>query len=282
MIPVTLVWALLSSSAAAPATPSAAATAAAGASADHDSDEAEVMNAVLPPLTLAPDDAADKEELPAWKGTLTIGGKYTGGNTNTRSITSQLDAERRAEMDRWTFKAWWNYGQEKTNGSNRITTRNEGGSIKYDYFVTKKLYYLAIAGAEADSLADLDLRYYGGAGAGYQFLEGDKTSFLGELALTYFAEKFSTGTDNSTVALRVAYKLSHKLSDTTKIEQDLTLFPSVEKIDDFYGKLDTRLRADLTKSMFAQLQNIIDYDNTPAPGAKRLDDQILLTVGWSF
>lgn len=252
-----------------------------------------------PPPAPAQDEVAP-EELPAWKGSVTVGGKYTGGNTETQSITSQLDAERRDERDRWTFKAWWNYGEQKvsssdpaTDGDLEISVRNAGGSVKYDYFATERLYYLGIAGIETDTLAGLDLRWYAGPGLGYQFIEDEKTTLLGEAALTYFAEKFDSGDEEETVALRLAYKLGRQLTATSRFDQDLTLFPSVEDIEDFYGKLDTRLRADLTKSMFAQLQNILDYDNTPATfgfpekrvlgaHAERLDNQILLTIGWSF
>ncbi len=260
----------------------------------------------LPPAPAdAPPPAAVQEEaavveLPDWKGSVTIGAQYTGGNSETQSINAQFDAERRAEMDRWTLKSWWNYGEQKVNsadaatdGDLEITVRNAGSSAKYDYFATKKLFYLGIAGAESDSVAGLDLRYYAGPGLGYQFVEGEKTSFLGEAALTYFAEEFDNGDSEETLALRLAYKFGRQLSATSRFDQDLAVFPSLEDSEDFYGKLDTRLRADLTKNMFAQLQNILDYDNTPATfdppdsqvkgaHAERLDNKILLTVGWSF
>ena len=238
-----------------------------------------------PPPAGAPTAVQDEPaepELPDWTGSITAGAKYTGGNTETSSVNVQFDAERRDEMDRWTFKAWWNYGEQKIDGDTEITVRNEGGFVKYDYFATEKLYYLGIAGAEADSLAGLDLRWYAGAGLGYQFLESEETSLLAEAALTYFVEEFDDGTDQESVALRLAYSVSHQLTETTRFEQDLVMFPSLEDIEDFYGKLDTRVQTNLTDSMFAQLQNIIDYDNTPSSGKERLDNQVLLTLGWSF
>jgi hypothetical protein len=34
--------------------------------------------------------------------------------------------------------------------------------------------------------------------------------------------------------------------------------------------------------MFAQVQWVMDWDNTPASGAERVDSLFLLTVGWKF
>ena len=34
--------------------------------------------------------------------------------------------------------------------------------------------------------------------------------------------------------------------------------------------------------MLAALTHIIDYDNTPATGAERVDNRVLLSIGWSF
>ena len=48
------------------------------------------------------------------------------------------------------------------------------------------------------------------------------------------------------------------------------------------GHADTRLRSKLSESMFAQLQWILNYDNTPSPGQERMDHRFVLTVGWSF
>jgi hypothetical protein len=38
----------------------------------------------------------------------------------------------------------------------------------------------------------------------------------------------------------------------------------------------------LTEKMFAQLGWLFTWDNTPAAGAERTDNLVLLTIGWSF
>jgi putative salt-induced outer membrane protein YdiY len=38
----------------------------------------------------------------------------------------------------------------------------------------------------------------------------------------------------------------------------------------------------MTEAMFLRVQHVLDYDNSPAAGAKNADNRIILTVGWSF
>jgi putative salt-induced outer membrane protein YdiY len=217
---------------------------------------------------------------PKWSGSVTVGATYSSGNTDRTSIAAGVDAERRAEKDRYTSKSWWNYTKE-----DRVRTENKlGTNLKYDYFAREKLYYLGIAGAEKDDQASLDLRYYAGAGAGYQFREDDEVKLLGELALIYFAEEFDDGTDDDSVALRGAYNYGNQLTETTHFGQSFEIFPAIDDFDDYYLKLDSRLKANLTDNMFAQIQHVLDYDNTPAdvPGIRKADNRVILSVGWSF
>ena len=224
----------------------------------------------------------EEAEGPKWTGTVNFGLTFTDGNTETLNAAAGFDAKRRAEKDRWTAKAFWNYAEQEINKKSEITQRNLGGSLKYDYFATEKLYYLGVAGAESDEFANLDLRYNAGAGAGYQFREDDKMNLSGEAGLNYFAEEYESGTDADYIAARVAYDYENHLRETVVVAQTAEIFQGLEDIEDFYSKLDTRCRVTLTESMFAQLQWVMDYDNSPAPYAYRMDHRVILSLGWSF
>ena len=73
-------------------------------------------------------------------------------------------------------------------------------------------------------------------------------------------------------------QLSEDLSWTTSVEA----YPSIEESEDIYGKVDTKLAMSLTEAMFASAQLVVDYDNTPAAGADRVDQRLVLSLGWSF
>ena len=219
-----------------------------------------------------------------WSGNVTVGATYTDGNSNTKLLAFSADAERRGEHDRVTMKAFRNYATQKDSTGTSQTTQDNGGlNGEYDYFATKKLYYLGGAGAEFDREASLDLRWWAGPGAGYQFREDEKLKVNGEVGVTYFSEDYTTaGADQDYIAARVAYHVAWQATKDTSLEHGTEAFPSLEDKDDFYAKVDTRLKTNLTEKMFASLEWVWDYDNTPAAGKERSDHRVILGLGWSF
>ena len=213
---------------------------------------------------------------PKWTGSVNLGTNISSGNTNRRAAAASAEAVRRTEADRVTVKGAWNYADEKTGpGQRNRTERRLEGSLQYDYFLT-------MANAAADEQADLDLRFTGGVGVGYQWVENDDISFSTEAGTTYFAENFGSAADTSAIAGRVAYHVKWQVAPWVKFLQDVNCYPSLEEGDDLFVNKDSRARFALTDSMFAQLQWVLDYDTTPATGLDRADNRYFLTVGWTF
>ncbi len=93
---------------------------------------------------------------------------------------------------------------------------------------------------------------------------------------------YYTATDDSYVAARLAANTFYAPNKTWTIQHTLELFPSVEDTDDFYGRSDLKASATLSENMLAQVQWIMDYDNTPPTGNDRIDNRYLLSIGWKF
>ncbi len=220
---------------------------------------------------------------PHWSGTVNIGFTVTEGNSETFSGVFNADAQREGEHDRYSLKAFWNYSEQTTNGEYDLTQRTAGLSGQYDYFPEgKKWSALGKAGIETNEQADLDYRWYAGPGLGYQFIKEEEKSFYGESALVYFKEKQDDGTDDDTVALNLGYEFDWKISPTATFEHDLDAFPAINDFDDVFIKVDTRLTTNVTKSMISTLQHVLDFDHTPAAGAKQTDHRVVFTLGWTF
>jgi putative salt-induced outer membrane protein YdiY len=220
---------------------------------------------------------------PKWTGSVNVGASYSDGNTDSRTVNAAVDAERRSEHDRWTFKGYWNYGESRdSNGELGITDRRAGASIKYDYFLTKKLYVFGIAAIETDFLADISKRYYAGPGVGYQWQETDAFKWGSEVGVTYFNTDYTHSEDKEYVAARIANNITWVINENTTFENSAEIQPSLEDSSDFYGKSDTKLKVSLTKAMFAQLQWVYQFTNQPADGKERNDNLVVLGIGWKF
>lgn len=223
---------------------------------------------------------------PTWAGSLKVNALWTDGNTDRRGIGAAFDASMvRPEKDRISVDAAWDYSQDKdqVTAAWTLNQRRAGAGIKYDYFVGKKAYVWLANRVLGDTLADLSLRYSGGAGLGYTWVEDKTTTFLTEAGLAYVNENYRSATPSvDYLSLRLYYKLSHAFTATTKLVHSVEAFPSTEHKEDFYLQGKTEIVTSLSESMIASLGHVIDYDNTPAPGRDRADNRVLLSVGWSF
>ncbi len=220
---------------------------------------------------------------PKWTGSLNIGASYSDGNTSRRSAHTAAKAQRRGKEDRITADASWDYSEDKASGTWVLTQRRTSGGLKYDYFLSKKSYVYGTARATGDTLADLELRFIAGAGYGYQWVEEEDLRFATEVGLSYFNENYRSMTPSTdTIAARAAYALYYEINEDVKFLQDVEAYPGLESSDDIYVTKDSRLQMSLTDDMFAQLQWILEYDNTPSPGLDRVDHRFNLSVGWTF
>lgn len=227
---------------------------------------------------------------PAWAGSLKLNGFYSEGNTDRRSVGLLFDASRRTDADRTSVDAQWDYAEDKdldpTSATFRqwnLNQRRASGGLKYDYFLSKRWYFLANSRALGDTLANLQLRYTVGVGLGYTWVENDTTTFLTEVGVSYLNENYRNADPSvDFLAIRAAYSLTHKFTEKTRFVHGVEAYPSTENGDDYYMRARTEISTSLTESMIAALTHILDYDNTPATGAERVDNRILLSVGWSF
>ena len=218
----------------------------------------------------------------SWAGTVAVGGSMTTGNTERRSANANGEAIRRTEDTRLTLRATWDYAQDKTTGAWLINQRRTFGSAKYDWFFDPRTYLYGQATAENDKFADLSLRLTAGAGVGYQIYDEADYSLQGEAGLTYIDEAHNVSADTEFLAVRLAYRARWSFSDKLTLLQDGEFYPSLEDVSDFYARIDSRARATLTASMFAQVQWVWDYDSTPATGLKESDHRVIAAVGWTF
>lgn len=225
---------------------------------------------------------ADEEEQ-GWGGSFTLGTTLRTGNTENTSASATADSLWRGEENRLTISALWNYQED----SSTVTQRKVYGSAQFDHFYSKKTYSYANASGDHDNDAALTMRMAGGLGMGHQLRDDAQWTISGEAGLSYVDEEFdmtssAPGSTNEFVAMRLAYNTAYLAGENWEFSHGGQVFPSLEDSDDVYARWDTRVKTNLTESMFAQLQWIWDYDNTPATGKGRNDSLFALTVGWGF
>jgi putative salt-induced outer membrane protein YdiY len=222
---------------------------------------------------------------PKWTGSISGAVSSTHGNTKAEAVSAGVSVARRSEKDRTTAGADYGTSEQRDRNTGQDNTTEDWwrARAQYDYFFTKKFFGFGNFRYERDAIAELDRRVVVGGGGGYQWLETDKTKFSTGLGLASLYEKFDNATDsNSEISLQAGYNLDHRISEGLRFVHDLTYFPSLEQFSDYYLTTTGELRASLTKSMFANLKVIFNYDESPATGRGSTDVKYLLGIGMNF
>ena len=91
--------------------------------------------------------------------------------------------------------------------SGKLLVRNSRGTIKLDFFITKRFYWFASSYFEQDTFQDLKLRTALSSGPGYRFIDrGDYESpwlkdmtLYAEAGAAYFNEDFKVADDKASL-----------------------------------------------------------------------------------
>jgi len=219
-------------------------------------------------------------------GSLNAGFSQSTGNSRLRNVSVLGDFMARSEQLRLSMLGRYVYG----DNAGQLITRNARGTIKLDFFLTKRLFWFASAYFENDRFQDLKLRTAISSGPGVQWIErGDygglfkDMTFFTEAGLAYFNEDFRTAEDESSFRARVSMKLDWPLFDgrVTLYHYD-EIFPSLQNASNFFFTMDNGIRLKIVAGLSSGFQVTTRYNNQPPAGTTNTDNLYLFTLGYSF
>jgi len=222
-----------------------------------------------------------------YSGTLTGGYSQATGNSHLRNGSFLGDFVARSEQLRLTLNGRYVYGDK----DNQLSARNARGTIKMDFFITKRWFWFASAYFENDTFQDLKLRTALSSGPGYQFInEGDFDSpwlkdltLYAEAGLSYFNEDFTTAPDQSSFRARWAVRLNWPmLNDRMTFYHYQEFYPSLENTKDYYVSMDNGIRFRIFEGFVSGFQVTTRYNSRPAQGTGDTDNLYLMTLGYTF
>lgn len=224
-----------------------------------------------------------------YKGSLNAGYSQATGNSQLRNVSVVGDLVARSEQLRLTLLGRYVYG----DNAGSLNTRNGRGTIKLDFFITKRLFWFASAYVENDFLQNLKLRTAIASGPGYQWIErGDfggtfkDMTFYTEAGPTYFNEDYRDNSitgDRASFRARIAMKWDWPLFDgRVTLYHYNEIFPSLQNASDFFFTMDNGIRMKILAGLASGFQVTTRYNNRPPAGTGDTDNLYLLTLGYAF
>lgn len=217
-----------------------------------------------------------------------VNAAYTDVTGNSQLTTASVvgNLEAKSEQLRLTLLGRYVYG----DNAGSLATRNGRGTIKLDFFITKRFFWFASAYFENDFFQDLKLRTAIASGPGYQWIDRDDfngilkdMTFYTEAGPAYFNEDFRTAPDKASFRARVATKFNWSLfDDRITLYHDSEIFPSLQDLSEFYFTMNNGVRFKIWAGLVSGFQLTTRYNNQPPAGTEKTDNLYLYTLGYAF
>jgi putative salt-induced outer membrane protein YdiY len=218
---------------------------------------------------------------PAWivDGGANAGLTATSGNTDADNLRLDGDVVARNGENRYTANA----AVTRAEDDGAETARNWTTGLKYDRFVTPRLFFNANTILTNDRFRDLDLRTAIGAGIGYQVLNTARVTLTADAGLGYVNETLAGVPDDRYTALRESAALGvFLLPGRVQFFHQHDGYFGVTGDDNLFVKMQNGIRVGLTEGFVTTLRHDVDYDRSPAPGRRNTDRTLALTLGYRF
>ncbi len=229
-----------------------------------------------------------------------LGGAWSAGNTDTRTLTTSYAAAYRFHRNQISSKGGLILGSAKLDGDGdgtlsdeereaaRIeTARKAQALLRYDRFMTERGSLYSLAGAYTDPYAGYDSRYNGQWGYSYLvFLSKDKeeqaiTLVRAELGFDLAREDYAEGVEPEIdwkPSARVGLTVQQRITGGLVLVDDLEVFVNVQDPKDTRLVNAMGLSNQLTKQMSVKLSYKLSYDTDPVEGYVKADHVGLVTL----
>lgn len=214
-----------------------------------------------------------------YSGKIDLGGAFNRGNSHDDQLHTSGELVARNPEDRYTLH--WELNEARS--ADVKTTSNRRVLGQYDMFLDPRNYMFVNLKAERDELADLNLRSGAGAGYGHQFYDNDLLKLSGELSLNYIREDYESAPDDSFPTLGIGFKYEQKFFNQRLVYfNNFNVDTNLQDTGDVLVRNRMGIRIPVANGINLSTQFNLDYDNEPAPEAKKTDTALIFSLGYAF
>ena len=229
-----------------------------------------------------------------WEASLDAGAAYNSSATETVLGTAGIRLFRDKGPTRLLLEGSGRYGNQKDRGEERSVTENVViGFLRGEYDVSDRVYTYVSTRGTHDAIQHLALRFEPRAGAGAHIVRSERFNLSADVGGAWIYEQFF-GTEpiegtplklnrgrNNFWTIAFGTQADAQLPFGTIWRGRAEYLPAVDDwANDYLIRAETSLEFPLLEWMAFRVALIDEYDNTPAPGARR--NRVTTTAALSF
>jgi hypothetical protein len=171
-------------------------------------------------------------------------------------------------------------------GSEDQTVKRQEAVIAWRQFLKKQSFLQITSGAEQNEELGLDLRLFGGAGAGYYVVRSRIVELSADIGLTVTRER-AAGTDsldkNLELPIGATFSIFKHVSPKINLTAKFHAFPNLTTEGRLRTSSEVKWRHEIAKDFFGDLTYYLNTDSKPPNArAQQNDYGINFSLSWSF
>lgn len=217
--------------------------------------------------------------LDLWGGFFDLGYAKAGGNARANTFTLGANAVRATTRDKITanFASVRSSGLDRATGKDVRTANATRGGLQYDLNINKKVFAFALTTLETDEFQNLDLRWVGGGGLGYNLRKSDNEQLSFNVGGSVNREFFSTGLNRTSGEIILGQQWRKKFTDRFSVQENFSFFPNLSRTGAFRSNFDVTGVTKIAKWLNWQVSFSDRYLSNPLPTFEKNDT--LFTTG---
>ena len=212
-----------------------------------------------------------------WHGEVDLGIHLSKGNTDLATSILRFSPERSTENDHIT--GFFQSHRTVENGDAKAGFHR--GSLRYDRFMSERLFAFVLGEAMRDAKEELALRTREAVGVGFQWTPGPDTdfSFLG--GLTLFQERYQGLDYELGKEGLLTFEMETTFFGSLAFDQRVQLTRRVSE-NRYLTQFDAGIRMPFFNSLTFGFRFFDKYDSRPTSATEKNDIGFLSTVGYTF
>lgn len=212
-----------------------------------------------------------------WVITALLGGSYSRGNSEARSINTGLKLKREGEEDEFATGFLGSYGERK----GAISAETLAADAHYQRDLRNKWFAGLRGGFDHDAPAEVEWRIAVTPYAGWRLLETERSKLTVEGGPSLVTEQ-QGGREDMFFGIYAGVKGEHKLAARTRLFAELSWLGETADLKSYLLTSEVGINHALSDKLSLQVIGRNTYDSTPALGRERHDFQIVSALGVTF
>jgi putative salt-induced outer membrane protein YdiY len=216
--------------------------------------------------------------LELWSGNVEMGLALARGNARTDVLTTAFTANRTTTKDKITANFNQIYSTARVNGVSSATASAVRGGWAYNRQLAPRFFFTTLNDYEHDRFQNLDIRFVGGGGFGWNAIKQEKLQFDLSGGADYDRDNFSDHTHRNSAEINYGDNLLYKMSAATMVTQSFRIFNNLSHSGEYRINFDLEAVTAVKKWLGWHVTASDRFLSNPAFGRQRND--ILLSTGF--